>query len=102
MQKALKLKLPPLYSKAALGLLTVFLQPTKQPSVKESFGNQRAYFSGHYRMYGLNVQAVVDSNLKFIYFGVIGPGSMNDNRSYKKSGLESIINNLPNGFFYFR
>ena len=24
---------------------------------------------------------------------------MNDNRSYKKSGLESIINNLPNGFF---
>jgi len=24
---------------------------------------------------------------------------MNDKLSYKKSGLESIINNLPNGFF---
>ena len=82
-----------------VGAIDGFFQPTKQPSVKESFGNQRAYFSGHYRMYGLNVQAVVDANLKFIYFGVIGPGSMNDNRSYKKSGLESIINNLPNGFF---
>ena len=82
-----------------VGAIDGFFQPTKQPSVKESFGNQRAYFSGHYRMYGLNVQAVVDSNLKFIYFGVIGPGSMNDNRSYKKSGLESIVNNLPSGSF---
>ena len=38
-------------------------------------------------MYGLNVQAVVDSNLKFLFFGEVGPGSMNDNRSYKKMWL---------------
>ena len=45
-----------------VGAIDDFFQPTKQPSVKESFGNQRAYFSGHYRMYGLKVQAVVDAN----------------------------------------
>ena len=82
-----------------VGAVDGFFQPTKKPSIKESFGNQRAYFSGHYRMYGLNAQAVVDSNSKFLYFGVVGPGSMNDNRSYKESGLDSIINNLPNEFF---
>jgi len=82
-----------------VGATDGFFQPTVKPSIKDSLGNQRAYFSGHYRMYGLNAQAVVDSNLKFLYFGVIGPGSMNDNRSYMKSGLESIVKNLPNGFF---
>ena len=81
------------------GAIDGLFQPTKKPSIKESFGNQRAYSSGHYRRYGLNAQAVVDSNLKFLYLGVIGPSSMNDNRSYKKSGLDIIINNLPNGFF---
>ena len=29
-----------------VGAIDGFFQPTKQPSVKESFGNQRAYFSG--------------------------------------------------------
>ena len=36
-------------------------------------GNVCLYFSGHYEHYGLNVQAVCDSNLKFLFFGVIGP-----------------------------
>ena len=31
-------------------------------------------------MYGLNVQAVVNADLNFLYFSVIGPGSMNDSR----------------------
>ena len=51
---------------------------TKAPSRKE-VGNVRSYFSGHYESYGLNCQAVCDSNLKFMFFGVIAPGSCNDN-----------------------
>ena len=50
-------------------------------------------------MYGLNVQAVVDSNLKFLFFGVVGPGSMNDNRSYKRCGLDEVIDNLSQGYY---
>jgi len=76
----------------SVGAIDGFFQPTVEPSMKGSLGNQRAYFSGRYRVYGLNARAV-------FYFDVIGPGSMNGNRSYKKSGLESIINDLPNGFY---
>ena len=50
-------------------------------------------------MYGLNVQAVVNADLKFIYFGVIGPGSMNDSRSFNKSGLNLVLEELPVDFY---
>ena len=47
-------------------------------------------------MYGLNVQAVVNADLKFLYFGVIGPGSMNDSRSFNNtSGLNLVLEELP-------
>ena len=39
-------------------------------------------FSGHYQRHGVNVQAVVDANLCFIHFGVIGPGRTNDARAF--------------------
>ena len=39
-------------------------------------------FSGHHQRCGVNVQAVVDANLRFIHFGVIGPGRTNDARAF--------------------
>ena len=47
-----------------------------QPSVQ----NSADYHSKHYECYGLNVQAVCDSNLQFIYFLVAGPEKTNDGR----------------------
>ena len=55
--------------KGCVGVIDGFFAPTTKPTMKECFGNQRAYCSRHYRMYGLNVQAVADSNLKFFWCG---------------------------------
>jgi len=38
-----------------VGTIDGFFQPMMKPSIKDSLGNLRASFSGHYRMYGLNV-----------------------------------------------
>ena len=62
--------------------------------------NIRAYYSGHYEHYGLNCQGVCDSNLKFLYFGVVSPGSTNDNISYTYTGsLSESVENLEMGEF---
>ena len=40
------------------------------------------YFSGHYQRCGVNVQAVCDANLRFIYFAVVAPGRTGDARAF--------------------
>ena len=40
--------------------------------------NQADYFSGHYQAYGLNIQAMCDPDLLFLYVAVAGPGKIND------------------------
>ena len=37
---------------------------------------------GYYQQHGVNVQALVDANLRFICFGAIGPGRTNDARAF--------------------
>ena len=49
------------------GILIQVTQPKGVP-------NPRAYYSGHYSAMGLNVQAVCDARLRFIYVAVAGPG----------------------------
>ena len=49
------------------GILIQITQPKDVP-------NLWAYFSGHYNVMGLNVQAVCDAQLHFIYVAVSGPG----------------------------
>ena len=46
--------------------------------------NPTDYFSGHYQYYGINVQAVCDSNLRLIYFAVTGPGRTNNSRVFDR------------------
>jgi hypothetical protein len=40
---------------------------------------QADYHSGHYQLYGLNVQAICNPDLLFLYIAVAGPGKINDN-----------------------
>ena len=48
----------------------------------------------------MNVQAVVDANLRFIYFGVIGPGRTNDARAFNRCiELRQWVDNLPDKYF---
>ena len=46
--------------------------------------NAGDFFSGHYKRYGLNVQAICDESLCFIYICVAGLGRTNDNRAFHR------------------
>ncbi|KAL7552356.1 hypothetical protein ACHAWF_016576 [Thalassiosira exigua] len=76
-----------------------FFQRTNMPTRKEA-SNVLSYYSGHYEHYRINCQAAIQSDLQFVYFGVISPGSTNDNISYPKCKvLTEIIDNLPTGLY---
>ena len=62
--------------------------------------NPAHYYSGHYQRHGVNVQAIADSNLRFLYFGVIGPGRMNDGRAFSNClELQAWLKRLPAQYF---
>ena len=66
------------------------------PTKKDTSGNQRAYFSGHYNSPGLNCQAICDGRLRFLYFGVVAPGGTNDSVAFFRTGInEFLTENLP-------
>jgi DDE superfamily endonuclease len=58
--------------------------------------NVRSYYSGHYKRYGVNIQACCDHLSRFTYIAVAGPGVMNDNLLVKDEiDLGALIKNLP-------
>jgi hypothetical protein len=58
------------------------------------------FFSGHYATFGLNVQAMCDSKLRFTYFAVAAAGKTNDNRAFSRcQDLKEWIDTLPEGYF---
>jgi hypothetical protein len=58
--------------------------------------NQADYFSGHYQAYGLNVQAMCDADLLFIYVAAAGPGKINDSRAFSRlRELHKWMEGLP-------
>ena len=83
-----------------VGALDGFLQKIICPRHSEVGANVECYRSGHYLCFGLNCQAMVDASLKFMFFGVVAPGSTNDNLAIERAqGLMDIINLLPDGLF---
>jgi DDE superfamily endonuclease len=61
-------------------------------------GNVKAFFSGHYQTYGINVQAACDSNCKFVSVCTAAPGGSNNIAAFRKSLLAGIVaNRLPVG-----
>lgn len=64
---------------------------------KTETGNVKAYFSGHYQDYGINVQAVCDSNCRFIYAALAAPGGANDIAAFRNTTLPEMIEKLPLG-----
>ena len=44
--------------------------------------------------YGLNVQAVCDSNCCFPYFGVVAPGKCPDQKAFERTKVFQIVSNL--------
>jgi hypothetical protein len=70
----------------------------KVPSSNET-PNVSSYFSGHYQVYGLNVQATCDAQSRFTYVCVLCPGGSGDSRAYQASELRFYIDALPPGFY---
>jgi hypothetical protein len=60
-----------------VGALDGYLQHIAAPSYKDC-GNVGAYFSGHYCIYGVNVQAMCDADCRFLFFSVASSGKTND------------------------
>ena len=82
-----------------VGAIDGYFQRIQAPFQTE-VGNVDAYYSGHYEDYGVNCQACVKSHFSFMYFGVVSPGSTNDNISYPMAvGLKSAIESLPPGLY---
>jgi hypothetical protein len=65
------------------GLLLLIRTPTRNEAP-----NVRIYHSGHYQQMGLNVQAMVDANLKFMYLAVLAGGRSSDVQAYCRSRLK--------------
>ena len=66
---------------------------------KKEVHNVKSYFSGHYQMYGINIQAACNHNCRFLFIGVGGPGVMGDREAVKESGLSKLVEKLP-GLIY--
>ena len=79
-----------------VGCLDGLLVRIQTPSARE-VGNVKAFFSGHYRAYGVNVQAVCDSRCRFIYVAVAAPGGTNDGTAFRKTSLYNLVESLPLG-----
>jgi hypothetical protein len=76
------------------GLLLLICTPTR-----EEAPNVQIYHSGHYQRMGLNVQAMVDANLRFMYLAVLAGGRSSDVQAYRKSKLKNWIESLPPWYF---
>ena len=82
-----------------VGAIDGMLATTKTPTHKESEGNPRSYFSGHYNQHGLNVQAVCNARCRFIFFSVAAPGKTSDQVAFERTSLYKKIQNLPPGLY---
>jgi hypothetical protein len=65
----------------------------------EEAPNVRIYHCGHYQRMGLNVQAMVDPNLRFMCLAVVASGRSSDMHAYCKSKLKTWIESLPPWYF---
>jgi hypothetical protein len=80
-----------------LGAIDGWLCCMNKPSDVDNPGD---YFSGHYQRFGLNVQAVCDANLIFIYVSVAAPGKTNDQRAFNRlTKFITWLKELPQEYF---
>jgi len=80
--------------KGCVACLDGYLLQIKVPAKSET-GNVKAYFSGHYQTYGINVQAACDHKCRFVYAALAAPGGANDIAAYRKIDFSKMVQNLP-------
>ena len=60
--------------RGCVGCIDGLLIEIKCPSESKCGNSPNSYYSGHYCCYGLNIQAVCDVYMHFIFFSVAAPG----------------------------
>ena len=80
-----------------IGAIDGYLIKIHTPT-KESVGNVRSYFSGHYQCYGINMQGICDSYCRFIYVAVAAPGSSSDRQAVKDTNLLDKLKLIPDRY----
>jgi len=80
--------------KGCVACLDGYLLQIKVPAKAET-GNVKAYFSGHYQTYGINIQATCDHQCRFVYAALTAPGGANDIAAHRKINFSEMLQNLP-------
>jgi DDE superfamily endonuclease len=82
-----------------VGCIDGYLATITKPRLDECNRNPQAYFSGHYGVYGLNVQAVCDYRSRFTYFAVVAPGKCSDQVAFERTSLPELMKAFPVGAY---
>lgn len=69
--------------------------PQIQTPSKAEAKNVKSFFLGHYQTYSINVQASCDSNCRFSFIGIAGPGVMGDRKALTQVSLGCMVEQLP-------
>ena len=85
--------------RGCIGCIDGFLATTTRPTMKDANNNPTAFLSGHYGLFGLNVQAVCDCRSRFLFFGVVAPGKCGDQVAFERTPLLDYVRNLPRGYY---
>jgi DDE superfamily endonuclease len=84
-----------------VGCVDGYLLSIKVPPALDA-NNVKSFFSGHYKKYGINIQAVCDRNAMFTYFSLSAPGSSSDRVAVKEKiegvSLFDKIQQLPEDY----
>ena len=76
--------------KGCVASLDGFLLQIKVPA-KDETGDVKAYFSGHYQTYGINVQAACDHKCRLVYDALAAPGDANDIAAFIKTQISQMV-----------
>jgi len=80
--------------KGCVACLDGYLLQIKVPAKSET-GRVKAYFSGHYQIYGINIQAACDHQCRFVYAALAAPGGAKDIAAFRKTRFNEMVQNLP-------
>ena len=85
--------------RGCVGCIDGFLAIIKRPTMKDCSGQPTSYFSGHYGVHGLTVQAVCDAKCRFQFFGIVAPGKCGDQVAFERTPLFQYAQQLPDSFY---
>ena len=99
LQNGFQAKSTPGLIRGCVGCIDGLLIEIKHSSKKECGNAPNLYNSGHYCCYGLNIQAVCDVRMRFIFSSVAATGRSSDKAALEKNSLHTIMSQLPLGLY---